>query len=56
MEAQSVESVTTEREPSQAQIDPVLFGTYQEKLYVHVSLTRAYIFVSWFYPLLVSLY
>ncbi|XP_065504062.1 MYCBP-associated protein [Caloenas nicobarica] len=36
VEAQSVEGVTTEREPSQVQIDPVLFGTYQEKLYVHV--------------------
>ncbi|XP_071672718.1 uncharacterized protein [Patagioenas fasciata] len=36
VEAQSLEALTTKREPSHAQIDPVLFGTYQEKLYVHV--------------------
>nr|XP_021144170.1 MYCBP-associated protein isoform X1 [Columba livia] len=36
VEAQCLEALTTKREPSQAQIDPVLFGTYQEKLYIHV--------------------
>uniref|UniRef100_A0A8C0BXE4 MYCBP associated protein n=1 Tax=Buteo japonicus TaxID=224669 RepID=A0A8C0BXE4_9AVES len=44
--AQSVEAVTTDRvEPLQEQVDPILFATYQEKLYIEVSLTKAYIFV-----------
>ncbi|NXH76365.1 MYBPP protein, partial [Hydrobates tethys] len=35
--AQLMEAVTTDRvEPPQEQVDPILFGTYQEKLYVEV--------------------
>ncbi|NXT31908.1 MYBPP protein, partial [Pelecanoides urinatrix] len=35
--AQPVEAVTIDRvEPSQEQVDPILFGTYQEKLYIEV--------------------
>ncbi|KAM9639077.1 MYCBP-associated protein isoform 1-T1 [Morphnus guianensis] len=35
--AQSVEAVTTDRvEPLQEQVDPILFATYQEKLYIEV--------------------
>lgn len=41
-----MEAVTTNRvEPLQEQVDPILFATYQEKLYIEVSLTKAYIFV-----------
>lgn len=51
-----MEAVPTDRvEPPQEQVDPVLFGTYQEKLYIEVSLTKAYIFVSSFCSLLLSL-
>uniref|UniRef100_A0A663DW70 MYCBP associated protein n=1 Tax=Aquila chrysaetos chrysaetos TaxID=223781 RepID=A0A663DW70_AQUCH len=43
---QSVGAVTTDRvDPLQEQVDPILFATYQEKLYIEVSLTKAYIFV-----------
>ncbi|KFQ83299.1 MYCBP-associated protein, partial [Phoenicopterus ruber ruber] len=35
--AQPVEAVTADRvEPPQEQVDPILFGTYQEKLYIEV--------------------
>uniref|UniRef100_A0A8B9NBD4 MYCBP associated protein n=1 Tax=Accipiter nisus TaxID=211598 RepID=A0A8B9NBD4_9AVES len=44
--AQSMEAITTDRvEPLQEQVDPILFATYQEKLYIEVSLTKACIFV-----------
>ncbi|XP_042658723.1 MYCBP-associated protein isoform X3 [Tyto alba] len=55
--AQPMEAVTTDRvEPPQEQVDPILFGTYQEKLYIEVSLTNACIFVSCLCSLLVSLH
>lgn len=41
-------------EPPQEQLDPVLFGIYQEKLYIEVSLCPK--LVSWFCSLLVSLH
>lgn len=55
--AEPREATTTNRaEPPQEQVDPVLFGTYQEKLYVEVSPAKASIFVSWVCSLLVSLH
>ncbi|XP_061311455.1 MYCBP-associated protein isoform X3 [Pezoporus flaviventris] len=41
-------------EPPREQLDPVLFGIYQEKLYIEVSLCPK--LVSWFCSLLVSLH
>lgn len=44
--AQRVEAVVTDPiEPPQDQVDPILYGTYQEKLYIEVSLAKAFTFV-----------
>lgn len=44
--AQPVEAVVTDPiELPQDQVDPVLYGTYQEKLYIEVSLAKAFTFV-----------
>uniref|UniRef100_A0A8D0F804 MYCBP associated protein n=1 Tax=Strix occidentalis caurina TaxID=311401 RepID=A0A8D0F804_STROC len=47
--AQPMEAVTTDGvEPPQKEMDPILFRKYQEKLYIEVSLTKTYLFLSCF--------
>uniref|UniRef100_A0A8C8ASV6 MYCBP associated protein n=1 Tax=Otus sunia TaxID=257818 RepID=A0A8C8ASV6_9STRI len=47
--AQPMEAVPGDGvEPPQEEMDPILFGTYQEKLYIEVSLSKTYLFLSCF--------